>query len=282
MSTSVSNILSRVPSLKLNDGHAMPQLGFGIWQVQDSEVAVTEAIKVGYRSIDGAKIYENEVGLGQAIRESHVSREELFIATKLWNSDQGYEKSLKAFQESLSKLGLNYLDLYLIHWPAPRRDLYVESWKALIQLQKDGLVRSIGVSNFSSGHLKRIIDETGVTPAVNQIELHPRFQQRELAKLHREHGIVTEAWSPLGQGKLLGDSVVVEIAKRHQRTSAQVILRWHLDKGFVAIPKSVTPSRIRENFEIFDFSLSSDDQAQLDSLDHKEGRIGPNPDTATF
>ncbi|GGU30985.1 oxidoreductase [Lentzea flava] len=266
--------------VKLNNGVEMPQLGFGVWQVPDAEAtpAVSEAIRAGYRSIDTAAIYGNEAGTGAAVAQSGVAREELFVTTKLWNSEQGYDATLRAFDESLRKLGLDVLDLYLIHWPTPARDLYVDTWKAFVELQKEGRVRAIGVSNFQPAHLRRLIDETGVVPAVNQIELHPYLQQADLRAFHAEHGIQTEAWSPLGQGgELLGDPVVTEIAARHQRSAAQVVLRWHLQLGNIVIPKSVTPSRIRENIAVFDFELAEEEMAALSTLD-RGGRIGPNPD----
>jgi 2,5-diketo-D-gluconate reductase A len=272
------------PFLKLNDGNQIPQLGFGVFQVPDSEAeaAVTEALKVGYRSIDTAKIYQNEKAVGSALAKTDVPREDLFITTKLWNSDQGYDSALKAFDQSLSKLGLDYLDLYLIHWPSPHRALFTESWKALVHLKEQGRVKSIGVSNFHVAHLEKIIEETGVVPSVNQIELHPRLQQTELREFHRRHGIATESWSPLGQGLLLKDPALNEIAAKHGKSAAQVILRWHLNQGLIVIPKSVTPSRIKENFEVFDFDLDENDLAKIRALDNEKGRIGPHPETATF
>ncbi|MFD9700656.1 aldo/keto reductase [Lentzea sp. NPDC059081] len=269
-----------VNNVKLSTGATMPQLGFGVWQVPDAEAtpAVAEALKAGYRSIDTAAAYGNESGVGQAIAQSDVDRDDVFVTTKLWNADHGHDKTLRAFDSSLRKLGLDVLDLYLIHWPTPARDLYVDTWKAFVELQKEGRVRAIGVSNFQPAHLSRLIDETGVAPAVNQIELHPYLQQTELRAFHAEHGIQTEAWSPLGQGgELLSDPVVAEIAARHGRSAAQVVLRWHLQIGNVVIPKSVTPSRIRENIAVFDFELSDEEVAALSTLD-RGGRIGPNPD----
>ncbi|NKE56010.1 aldo/keto reductase [Lentzea sp. PSKA42] len=256
----------------------MPQLGFGVWQVPDEEAAsvVAEALKAGYRSIDTAAAYGNESGVGEAI--ANVDRDELFVTTKLWNTDHGYDATLRAFDESAKKLKLDVLDLYLIHWPMPARDLYVDTWKAFVELQKDGRIRAIGVSNFQPAHLRRLIDETGVVPAVNQVELHPYLQQADLRAFHAEHGVQTEAWSPLGQGgELLSDPVVTEIAARHNRSAAQVVLRWHVQLGNVVIPKSVTPSRIRENIAVFDFELSGEEMAALSTLDRGD-RIGPNPD----
>lgn len=276
--------MSNVPSLKLNDGKTIPQLGFGLWQVPDAEAetAVLEAIKVGYRSIDGAAIYRNEDGLGRAIQNSSVKREELFITTKLWNENQGYDSTLSAFEQSMKKLKLDYLDMYLIHWPSPHRGLFVDTWKALIQLRKEGRVKTIGVSNFTIDNLKKIIAETGEVPAVNQIELHPNFQQKELRKFHAEKGIATESWSPLGQGKILQDATLSEIAAKHGKSVAQIILRWHLQSGLIVIPKSVTPSRIKENFDVFGFSLDNSDMEKIAKMDSAEGRIGPNPETAAF
>ena len=276
--------MAKVPDITLNDGSSMPQLGFGLWQVSDeqAEAAALEATRVGYRSIDSAKIYENETGLGRAVKKCELRRNELFLTTKLWNSDQGYEPALKACRESLQRLGLTYLDLYLIHWPSPHRDLYVDSWRALIQLRKEGLVRSIGVSNFTIEQLRRLLKETGELPAVNQIELHPRFQQRELRAFHKEQGIATESWSPLGQGQLLEDPMLVAIAAKHGKSVAQVIIRWNLEEGLVVIPKSVTPSRIRENFEVLNFRLDADDRSAIARLDSSTGRIGPDPLTANF
>ncbi len=267
-------------TVKLNNGVTMPQLGFGVWQVPDEEAtpAVTEALNAGYRSIDTAAAYGNESGVGAAIAQSDVDRAEVFVTTKLWNSDQGHDNALRAFDASQSKLGLDVVDLYLIHWPTPARELYVDTWKAFVELQKEGRVRAIGVSNFQPAHLQRLIDETGVVPAVNQVELHPYLQQVELREFHSKHGIVTEAWSPLGQGgELLGDPVVAEIAERHGKSAAQVVLRWHLQLGNVVIPKSVTPSRIRENIDVFGFELADEELAALSTLD-RSGRIGPNPD----
>ncbi|MGH2869140.1 MAG: aldo/keto reductase [Solirubrobacteraceae bacterium] len=259
--------------------HTIPQLGFGVFQVPPEETAATvrEALAVGYRHIDTAAAYRNEAAVGEATRSSGLDREELFVTTKLWNSDQGHDSTLRAFDRSLDQLGFDYVDLYLIHWPVPSRDLYTESWQALTELAADGRARAIGVSNFHIPHLERIIDSTGVVPAVNQIELHPALQQSELRGFHQERGILTEAWSPLGQGAALEAPAVVEIAEELGRTPAQVVLRWHLELGNVVIPKSVTPERIRENFDVFDFELGEDRLAQIAKLDRGE-RIGPDPD----
>ncbi|WP_329625508.1 aldo/keto reductase [Streptomyces sp. NBC_01255] len=257
----------------------MPQLGFGVWQVPDDEAAtaVATALEAGYRSIDTAAIYQNERGTGQAVAASGIPREELFVTTKLWNSDQGYDATMRAFDASLDKLGLDHVDLYLIHWPLPSKDAYVDTYRALEKIHADGRARAIGVSNFLPEHLERLIGETSVVPAVNQIELHPQLQQTASRETHARHGIATEAWSPLGQGKgLLEVPAIVAIARKHERTPAQVVLRWHLQLGNVVIPKSVTPSRIRENIDVFDFTLDPEDLAAIAALDENR-RIGPDP-----
>ncbi|WP_141587370.1 aldo/keto reductase [Actinomadura sp. WMMA1423] len=260
----------------------MPQLGFGVFQVgnDEAESAVKVALRNGYRSIDTASVYGNEDGVGRALRESELPREELFVTSKVWNSDQGYDDTMRAYEASLSRLGLEYLDLYLIHWPMPGRGLYLETWRALERLKHDGRVRSIGVSNFTVETLRRIVDEADVVPAVNQIELHPYFQQDGMRAFHRDHGIRTEAWAPLGQGHgLLDDPALDRIARVHGRTPAQVALRWHLEIGNVVIPKSVTPSRIAENIDVFGFELAPEDMKTIGEMD-KGVRVGPDP--ATF
>lgn len=270
---------SKVPPIILNNGVEMPQLGFGVWQVPDDEAtrAVGTALEAGYRSIDTAAIYGNEAGTGRAIAASGVPREDIFVTTKLWNGDQGYDSTLRAFDTSLEKLGLEYVDLYLIHWPAPSRDKYVDTYKAFEKLHADGRIRAIGVSNFLPEHLERLFGETSVVPAVNQIELHPHLQQHVSRALHAERGIATEAWSPLGSGKgLLEVPAIVAIAQKHGRTPAQIVLRWHLQIGNVVIPKSVTPSRIKENIEVFDFSLDDEDLAAISAL-NEDRRIGSDP-----
>ncbi|WP_020662150.1 aldo/keto reductase [Amycolatopsis benzoatilytica] len=268
-----------VPAVRLNNGVDIPQLGFGVFQVPDDETAaaVASALQAGYRSIDTAAIYGNEAGVGRAIAESGLSRDELFVTTKLWNADQGYDSTLRAFDASLAKLGLDQVDLYLIHWPTPARDRYLDTWRALEQLARDGRIRAAGVSNFQPAHLRRLIDDSDLVPAVNQIELHPGLQQAELRAFHAEHGIATEAWSPLAQGAVLNDPAITEIAGRTGKSAAQVVLRWHLELGNIVIPKSVTPARIRQNLDVFDFSLSDADLAAIAAAD-RGLRTGPDPD----
>ena len=272
--------MTEQPLITLNDGALMPQLGLGVWRTAQDEAprVVRAALDAGYRSVDTAAIYGNEDGVGEGLK----GEPDVFLTTKLWNDRQGYDSALEAFDESLKRLGRSSVNLYLIHWPRPDLNRYVDSWKALIRLKKEGRAGSIGVSNFEPEHLDRIIGETGVVPAVNQIELHPRFQQARLREVHAKHGIVTESWSPLGQGALLADPVVIRIAKAHGKTPAQVVIRWHLDLGLVVIPKSSNPGRIRENIDVFDFRLGADDLAAMAALDRADGRIGPNPLTATF
>ncbi|MFD6674534.1 aldo/keto reductase [Rhodococcus zopfii] len=274
-----------VPNVALSDGNSIPQIGFGVWQVPDDEcfTAVTSALTIGYRSIDTAAIYGNEVGTGRAIAAAGVPRDELFVTTKLWNSaDRPWtrDRVLAEFDTSLDRLGLDYVDLYLIHWPRPMREDYRTIWQAFTELQADGRARSIGVSNFQPAQLRTIIADTGVAPVINQIEVHPDFAQAELRAVHKELGIVTEAWSPLGQGRgLLDDPTLTRIALERDRTAAQVVLRWHLQIGNVAIPKSVTPHRIRQNLEIFDFELDAAEIEAIEALD-AANRLGGDP--ATF
>ncbi|WUL62349.1 aldo/keto reductase [Streptomyces sp. NBC_00344] len=262
----------------------MPQLGFGVWQIADAEAteAVGTALEAGYRSIDTAAIYGNEEGTGKALAASGIARDELFVTTKLWNAEQGYDSTLRAFDTSLAKLGLDHVDLYLIHWPVPSKDAYVDTYKAFEKIYADGRAKAIGVSNFLPGHLERLLGETSVVPAVNQIELHPQLQQAESRAFHTERGIHTEAWSPLGQGKgLLDVPTILAIARKHDRSAAQVVLRWHLQTGNVVIPKSVTPSRIRENFDVFGFELDADDLAAIAALDEGK-RLGADPATMSL
>lgn len=271
--------MSTRQTLTLNDGRQMPQLGLGVWKATPAQAkaSVEAALGLGYRHVDTAAIYANEAGVGAGLRASGVPREDVFITTKVWNDDQGFDATLAAFDASLKRLKLEYVDLYLIHWPAPSRGLYLDTWRALLRLRDEGRARSIGVSNFEAAHLEHLIAETGVTPAVNQVEVHPRFQQRPLRALHEKLGIVTCAWSPLGQGTLPTHPTVEAIARARGRSGAQVLLRWHLQRGLAAIPKSVTPSRIAENFDVFSFSLGDDELARLDALDDDDGRIGPHP-----
>jgi diketogulonate reductase-like aldo/keto reductase len=276
----MSTSTSRIPTVRLNDGEEIPQLGFGVFQVPpaDTAEAVTRALQAGYRHVDTAAAYRNEAAVGQAVHASGLERDEVYITTKCFNDDHGYDQAKRALRTSLERLEMHHVDLYLIHWPVPAHDRYVETWQAFIDLQKEGLTRSIGVSNFQPAHLERIIKETGVTPAVNQIELHPRFQQVGLRREHSDRGIATEAWSPLAQGQVLDDPVIAEIAEAHGKSPGQVVIRWHLDIGNIVIPKSVTPERIIENFDVFDFQLSERELAQIEALDAGE-RIGPDPDT---
>ncbi|MFE3554497.1 aldo/keto reductase [Streptomyces sp. NPDC059193] len=277
--------MNQVPTVKLSNGTLMPQLGFGVWQVPDAEAerAVATALEAGYRSIDTAAVYGNEAGTGRGLAASGVAREELFVTTKLWNGPKqtwNRDAVLRAFDDSLAKLGLDHVDLYLIHWPRPMRDDFVSIWRTFEEIAASGRARAVGVSNFRPADLDRLAGASALVPAVNQIELHPLFPQDELRALHAERGITTEAWSPLGQGKeLLTLPVVAAIAAKHGRSAAQVVLRWHLGHGNVAIPKSVTPSRIRENLDVFGFELDAEDVAALDALGAGSAarRIGPDP-----
>jgi 2,5-diketo-D-gluconate reductase A len=257
----------------------MPRFGLGVWQTpaEDTAWIMRQAVEAGYRAVDTAAIYGNEEGVGEGLEGT-----DLFLTTKVWNSDQGFDAALRAFETSARRLRRPSVDLYLIHWPAPKKGLYVDTWKALVRLKEEGRAKSIGVSNFNEDHLERIIGETGVTPAVNQIELHPRFQQRALRGVHERLGIRTESWSPLGRGGLLDDPALAAIAARHGKTPAQVVIRWHLDEGLIVIPKTVNPERLRENIDVWDFALDSDDRARIAGLDSTDGRTGPDPTTASF
>ncbi len=269
-----------VHPLVLNNGVRIPQLGFGVYKIPEAATrdAVLTAFAAGYRHVDTAALYRNERGVGEAVRESGLPRDEVFVTSKVWNDDHGYDATLRAFDASMERLGLDVLDLYLIHWPVPRLDRYVDTWRALEQLYRDGRVRAIGVSNFQPDHLRRLLDRTDVVPVVNQVELHPYLQQEKLRVAHEELGLLTEAWAPLARGgELLADQVVLGLADKHARTPAQVVLRWHVQLGNVVIPKSVTPARIAENIAVFDFALDEDDMAVLASLD-REGRTGAHPD----
>jgi 2,5-diketo-D-gluconate reductase A len=271
-----------VPRLALNDGSSIAQVGFGVFQVPAEETAeiVGLALEAGYPRIDTAWGYMNEAGVGEAIRSRADASDGVFVTTKVWNSYQGRDKTLESFDASLAALGLDVLDLLLIHWPAPANDLYVETWATFVELRDQGRVRSIGVSNFEPEHIHRVIEATGVVPAVNQIELHPYFPQRTLRDFHDLHGIVTEAWSPIARGRVADDPVIRGIADAHGRTPAQVTLRWEVQHGIAVIPKSVTPERIVSNLTIFDFELSDEEMAAIDALDRgAEGRMGPDPTT---
>ena len=272
--------IKQIPAIPLRGGSQIPQLGFGVFQVPpgETEEVVAKALSTGYRHLDTAAAYRNEGPVGQAVRASGLDRGEIFLTTKCFNDDQGHEEARRAFHASLERLEMDYVDLYLIHWPVPAHDRYVETWKAFIELRDEGLIRAIGVSNFQPAHLERLIAETGETPAINQVELHPYFQQQGLRHEHEELGIITEAWSPLAQGLVLEDPVVEEIAEAHSRTTGQVVIRWHLQLGNVVIPKSVTSERIEQNFEVFDFELSDEEMQAIERLDAGR-RTGPDPDT---
>jgi diketogulonate reductase-like aldo/keto reductase len=272
-------------NVTLNNGVTMPQIGFGVWQVKNGEEAVAsvrKAIEVGYRSIDTAAIYRNEEGVGEAIRQAGIPREELFITTKVWNSDQGYKQTLQAFDESLKKLGLSYIDLYLIHWPMPKNNTYIETYKALEKLYEDGKVRAIGVSNFNISHLERLLQECKVKPVLNQIECHPFLTQVEIKEFCTKHNIFVEAWSPLMQGgEVLEHNVIKTLANAYGKTPAQIIIRWHLQTNVIVIPKSVTPTRIEENYNVFDFELSYEDMKKISDLNRNQ-RIGSDPEELHF
>ena len=273
-----------IPTLELNDGHTIPQLGFGVFLVpaDEAEKAVSEALEAGYRHIDTAAIYRNEEGVGAAIAKSGIPRDELFITTKLWNDRHDGDEPDAAIAESLDKLGLDHVDLYLVHWPTPARDNYLHAWEKVVGIRDRGLATSVGVSNFLEPHLDRIVEATGVTPAVNQIELHPAYQQRDVTAWADAHGVRIEAWGPLGQGKydLFGIPAVADAAAATGKSPAQVVLRWHLQKGNIVFPKSVRPERMRENLEVFDFSLDDAQMAAIDALDPLDGsgRVGSHPD----
>ncbi|TPL77924.1 aldo/keto reductase [Mesorhizobium sp. B2-3-13] len=270
--------------ITLNDGAAIPQLGLGVWQVDHDITAqvVGWAIAAGYRLIDTAEGYQNEEGVGEAIRAAGVPASELFITSKLRNGAHQRDAALRAFDDTMQKLGVEQLDLFLIHWPVPSQDKYVEAWKTLVELKQAGRIKSIGVSNFNPDHLERIIGETGVTPVVNQVELHPRFQQRALREFHARHDIHTESWSPLGSGRLLSDPTISGIARKHGKSAAQTMIRWHLQQGLIVIPKSVRQDRIAANFDVFDFELDAQDLETIGGMDAADGRNGPNPATASF
>jgi 2,5-diketo-D-gluconate reductase A len=270
--------------IKLNDGTSIPQLGLGVWQVDADITArvVGWGIEAGYRLIDTAEGYRNEEGVGEAVRAASVPRSELYITSKLRNGAHQRDAALRAFDDTMEKLGLEQLDLFLIHWPVPGQGKYAEAWKTLIELRDAGRIKSIGVSNFNRDHLERIIGETGVVPVVNQIELHPAFQQRDAREFHARHDIKIESWSPLGSGKLLNDTTIGAVAKKHAKTVAQTIIRWHIQQGLIVIPKSVKKDRIAANFDVSGFELDTDDLKAIEGLDSSGGRTGPNPATASF
>jgi len=276
--------MSAHPAIRFNDGRSIPQLGLGVWKTsnEDAAPAVRAALEAGYRHVDTAVLYGNEEGVGEGVRASGVPRGEVFLTTKVWNEDQGFDRTLRSFDESLKRLGTDRVDLYLIHWPSPRRNLYVETWKALVRLREEGRAKSIGVSNFGPAELERIVGETGTVPALNQVELHPRFPQRALREVHARMGIATESWAPLGRGELLDDPRVLLVARKHGKTPAQALIRWHLDQGLVVIPKSANPARIASNAQVFDFALDAADMDLLAELAAKDGRMGPDPSTAEF
>jgi 2,5-diketo-D-gluconate reductase A len=271
------------PSVTLNDGNSIPAVGLGVWQTpaDDTERAVSAALSAGYRHVDTAAAYGNEEGVGRAVAASGLPRDDVYVVTKLWNSEQGYDTTLRAFDASMTKLGLDRLDLYLIHWPMPEVDAFVDTFKAFAHLREQGRVTSIGVSNFEPEHLRTLVDATGIVPAVNQIELHPLLPQHELREVHAELGIATEAWSPLGQGSLLSHPTLADLAATHGKTPAQVLIRWHIQLGNIVIPKSVNPERIASNFDVFDFELSEQDMTSIASLEDGT-RLGPDPRTFNF
>jgi 2,5-diketo-D-gluconate reductase A len=269
--------------IPLNDGNGIPTVGFGVFKIPpaDTQQAVGIALRTGYRHIDTAAMYGNERETGRAVAASGVPRHELYLVTKLWNADQGYESTLAAFDASMHRLGIEYLDLYLLHWPMAQRNKFVDTFKAFAHLRDQGRIRSIGVSNFEPEHLDILIDATGIVPAVNQVELHPRLPQTELREVHARLGIATEAWGPLGRGSLLTHPTITGVAESCGRTPAQVLIRWHIQLGNIVIPKSVNPTRIASNFDVFDFELSSNDMASISSLDDGN-RLGPDPRTFDF
>jgi 2,5-diketo-D-gluconate reductase A len=268
-----------VPSLRFNDGHTIPQLGLGVYKIDDAKAAdvVATALEAGYRHIDTATFYRNEHGVGEAVRASGLRREEIFVTTKVWSNDQGYDRTLRAFEASLERLGLDRVDLYLIHWPAPRQGRYLDTWRALETIHAQGRATSIGVSNFHPHHLDRLLEQASIVPVINQVELHPWLPQRTVREYDAAHGILTQAWSPLARGRLLGNEVLERIAAKHGKSVAQVVIRWHLQLGVVVIPKSVTPSRIRENIDVFDFELDETDLTAIAGLETGE-RTGMDPD----
>lgn len=276
-------VTSPAPSITLNDGNSIPAIGLGVWQTpaEDTERAVSAALQAGYRHVDTAAAYGNEAEVGRAVRDSGIPRDDVFVVTKLWNADQGFDSTLRAFDTSMAKLGLDRLDLYLVHWPMPEVDQFVDTFRAFARLREEGRVTSIGVSNFEPEHLRTVVDATGITPAVNQVELHPLLPQRELREVHASLGVATEAWSPLGQGSLLTHPTLEAIAGAHRKTPAQVLIRWHVQLGNIVIPKSVNPERIKANVDVFDFELTEQDMASVAGLEDGT-RMGPDPRTFNF
>lgn len=275
----MSQPITPAPRLSLDDGATIPQLGYGLYKVPPSDTArlCRDAIAIGYRHLDTAAFYGNEEAVGEAVRDAPVPRDELYVTSKVWKDDNGYDTTLRAFDRSMALLGLDRLDLYLIHWPAPSTDRYVDTWRALIRLQEEGRVRSIGVANFHAHHIERIVAETGVKPVVNQVELHPWLPQTELREFDERHDIRTEAWSPLARGRILGTPLLDDLADKHGRTPAQIVLRWHIELGNIVIPKASSPERLRENLDVFDFALDPEDLASMASLETGE-RTGRDPD----
>jgi 2,5-diketo-D-gluconate reductase A len=267
------------PLITLSDGNQIPQLGLGVYKVEDATAAriVEGAIDAGYRHVDTAKLYFNEAGVGAGVRASGIPRDEIFVTTKVWNDDHGYDETLRAFDASLELLGMDYVDLYLIHWPAPKQDRYVDTWRALETIKRDGRARSIGVSNFNPPHLEKLLAGATESPVINQVEIQPWLQQRELRDFDAARGIVTEAWSPLARGRVIGDPTLEAIGEKHGKSSAQIVIRWHLEQGLVVIPKSNSIERIRENSQVFDFELDATDLAAIEALESGE-RTGSNPD----
>jgi 2,5-diketo-D-gluconate reductase A len=267
------------PLITLSDGNQIPQLGLGVYKVEDATAAriVEGAIDAGYRHVDTAKLYFNEAGVGAGVRASGIPRDEIFVTTKVWNDDHGYDETLRAFDASLELLGMDYVDLYLIHWPAPKQDRYVDTWRALEAIKRDGRARSIGVSNFNPPHLEKLLAGATESPVINQVEIQPWLQQRELRDFDAARGIVTEAWSPLARGRVIGDPTLEAIGEKHGKSSAQIVIRWHLEQGLVVIPKSNSIERIRENSQVFDFELDATDLAAIAALESGE-RTGSNPD----
>lgn len=270
--------------IQLNDGMKIPTVGFGTWKITDAEApaVVDQALASSYRLIDTASVYANEEGVGIGINQSSVKREEIFLTTKVWNSDHGYDATLRAMEASLKRLNTSYVDLYLIHWPRVNSEKYIPTWKALERLRREGITKSIGVSNFNASQIEKLINETGIVPAINQVELHPYFQQKDLRSFHDKHKIITESWSPLGRANFTDDKLITSLCEKYKKSWAQIVLRWHYENGLVAIPKSVNPTRILENLNIFDFNIAGVDLQKLNELDRPDGRTGPDPLTADF